>query len=151
MRYGAGQSAGVVLFERDFKRFEEFGIRGDASLTAGRFDRNDQMIDATVGGPMGYVRAGGTRAQADDYKDGNGATVHSEYLRWSSHAAIGITPDDKTRIELSGNLSDGRAAYADRSMDGAWLPRNIATIPALAELSATAKILGQAADLAFCR
>ncbi|MGE4125082.1 MAG: TonB-dependent copper receptor [Pusillimonas sp.] len=123
VRYGAGQSAGVVLFERDFKRMSEFGITGNASLTGGSFGRNDQMVDATVGGPMGYVRAGGTRAQADDYKDGDGNRVHSEYLRWSSHAAIGLTPDDKTRIELSGNLSDGRAAYADRAMDGTKFKR----------------------------
>lgn len=118
VRYGAGQSAGVVLFERDFKRMETFGIKGNASLTGGSFGRNDQMVDTTAGGPMGYVRAGGTRAQAHDYKDGDGNKVHSEYLRWSSHAAVGLTPDDKTRIELSGNLSDGRAAYADRAMDG---------------------------------
>uniref|UniRef100_UPI00333E5F2B TonB-dependent copper receptor n=1 Tax=Castellaniella defragrans TaxID=75697 RepID=UPI00333E5F2B len=123
VRYGAGQSAGVVLFERDTKRMQEFGWRADASLTLGSFGRNDQMADVLVGNPLGYVRAGGTRAQADDYEDGDGNRIHSEYLRWSSHAAVGLTPDDKTRIELSAAVSDGRAAYADRSMDGSKFKR----------------------------
>ncbi len=123
VRYGAGQSAGVVLFERDVKRMESFGWKADGSLTLGSFGRNDQMADVLVGGPQGYVRAGGTRAQANDYEDGDGNRVHSEYLRWSSHAAVGLTPDDKTRIELSAALSDGRAAYADRGMDGAKFKR----------------------------
>ncbi|CAM5785695.1 TonB-dependent copper receptor [Castellaniella caeni] len=123
VRYGAGQSAGVVLFERDTPRMTHFGWKANGSLTLGRFGRNDQMADVQVGGPQGYVRAGGTRAQANDYHDGDGNRVHSEYLRWSSHAAIGLTPDDHTRIELSAALSDGRAAYADRGMDGAKFRR----------------------------
>ncbi|MER1967645.1 TonB-dependent copper receptor [Castellaniella sp. GW247-6E4] len=118
VRYGAGQSAGVVLFERETERMPVFGWRAAGSLTLGGFGRNDQMADVLVGGPQAYVRAGGTRAQADDYEDGDGRRIHSEYLRWSSHAAIGLTPDDRTRIELSAALSDGRAAYADRAMDG---------------------------------
>lgn len=118
VRYGAGQSAGVVLFEREARRMESFGWKADGSLTLGSFGRNDQMADVQVGGPRGYVRAGGTRAQAGDYRDGDGNRVHSEYLRWSSHAAVGLTPDDHTRVELSAALSDGRAAYADRGMDG---------------------------------
>lgn len=123
VRYGAGQSAGVVLFDRDVKRMEAFGWNANGSVTLGSFGRNDQMADALVGGPMGYARIGGTRAQADDYKDGDGNSVHSEYLRWSSNAAFGLTPDNNTRIELSANLSDGRAAYADRSMDGTKFKR----------------------------
>lgn len=123
VRYGAGQSAGVVLFERDAQRMESFGWKADSSLTLGSFGRNDETADVQVGGPIGYMRAGGTRAQSDDYKDGDGNTVHSQYLRWSSYAAVGLTPDDKTRIELSGALSDGKAAYADRGMDGVKFKR----------------------------
>src|SRR5690606_10957830 len=62
VRYGAGQSAGVVLFERDVKRMETFGWKADGSLTLGSFGRNDQMADVLVGNPQAYVRAGGTRA-----------------------------------------------------------------------------------------
>ena len=42
---------------------------------------------------------------------------------WSANAALGWTPDDDTRIELTSVLSDGEAAYADRMMDGAAFDR----------------------------
>ncbi|MFC3339234.1 TonB-dependent copper receptor [Paracandidimonas soli] len=121
--YGAGQSAGVVLFERDIRRFDVFGWKGNASATFGSFGRNDQMADVRVGNPDFYVQAGATRADADDYKDGDGRKVHSSYTRWSTNAAIGWTPDDNTRLELSAALSDGEAAYGDRSMDGSKFRR----------------------------
>jgi iron complex outermembrane receptor protein len=116
--YGAGQSAGVVMFERDYKRFDGFTWRANGSLTAGSYGRNDQVGDVTIGNEAFYVRAGGTRADSGNYQDGDGRTIHSRYTRWSSYAAFGLTPDDNTRIELSANLSDGKAAYADRAMDG---------------------------------
>ena len=121
--YGAGQSAGVVLFEKDIKRFREAGWKANGSLTFGSFGRNDQMADIRAGNGNFYVQAGATRADSDDYKDGNGDTVHSRYTRWSNNAAIGLTPDDNTRMELSLARSDGEAAYADRSMDGSKFAR----------------------------
>jgi iron complex outermembrane receptor protein len=125
--YGAGQSAGVVLFEKDIKRFREPGVKGSGSLTVGSFGRNDQAADVRAGNGQYYVQAGATRADANDYKDGNGKTIHSRYTRWSTNAAIGFTPDDNTRLELSLARSDGEAAYADRTMDGAKFAReNIA-------------------------
>ncbi|WP_239990135.1 TonB-dependent copper receptor [Corticimicrobacter populi] len=121
--YGAGWSAGVALFERNFERFDEFGWRGHASLIFGSAARNDQVADMTVGTSQFYVRAGGSRAHAHDYKDGDGNTVHSAYRRWNTYGAVGWTPDDDTRIELSAALSDGEAAYADRGMDGSKFRR----------------------------
>ncbi|MCH7343119.1 TonB-dependent copper receptor [Pelomonas sp. CA6] len=123
VRYGAGQSAGVVLFERDYQRPQAWRVSADASLTLARFGRNDQMLDAGLASPDFYLRAGGTRADADNYRDGNGKEIHSFYTRWSSHAALGWTPDADTRAELSVDLSDGEAAYADRGMDGAKFRR----------------------------
>jgi iron complex outermembrane receptor protein len=117
--YGAGQSAGVVMFERNTQRFDKFTWQANASLTAGSYGRNDQVGDVTLGNELFYVRAGGTRADADNYKDGDGREIHARYTRWSSYATFGLTPDDNTRIELSANISDGKAAYADRAMDGA--------------------------------
>lgn len=129
VRYGAGQSAGVVLFERDFKRFTQFDWRANGSLTFGRFGRDDQVADMTVGSPEFYVRAGGTRAHAGDYSDGDGREIHSYYKRWNTYAAVGWTPDDNTRLELSGAISDGKAAYADRAMDGSKFRReNVALL-----------------------
>ncbi len=46
------------------------------------------------------------------------------YMRWSGNAALGWTPDEQTRVEMSGALSDGEAAYADRTMDGVKFARD---------------------------
>jgi len=121
--YGPGNSAGTVLFERDVKRFREGGFRFNGSLTAGSFGRNDQVADFRAGNPDGYVQFTGTRSDANAYKDGDGRRVHSAYTRWSTSAALGVTPDDNTRVELTVLQSDGEAAYADRSVDGSKFAR----------------------------
>lgn len=122
--YGPGNSAGTVLFERTWKRFEAAGWRGNGSLLFGSFGRNDQVADATFGTPDVYARAIATRSHADDYEDGDGRAVHSRYTRWSVNAALGWTPDEHTRLELTGARSDGEAAYRDRSMDGVKFDRD---------------------------
>lgn len=122
VRYGASV-AGTVRFERETERFSEPGVRGSGSLLAGSFGRNDQRFDVAGGNPNGYLRAIGTRSDADDYDDGNGDEVHSFYTRWSGTALAGWTPDEDTRVELSYDASDGEAAYADRGMDGAEFDR----------------------------
>ena len=121
--YGPGNSAGTVLFERQVERFEKPDFRLDASATFGSFGRNDQVLSAEAGVPEFYGQAQGTRSASDDYKDGAGRAVHSEYMRWSTGGAIGWTPSERTRLELSAIKSDGRAAYADRSMDGVSFDR----------------------------
>ncbi|MRD72820.1 TonB-dependent copper receptor [Rhodocyclus tenuis] len=123
VRYGAGQSAGVVLFERDSTRLAEAGISGNGSVTLGSAGRNDEVLSARAGTPDYYLKFGGTRAHADDYTDGNGQKIHSRYTRWSSNFALGLTPDDDTLAELAYSRSDGQAAYADRSMDGSKFAR----------------------------
>jgi iron complex outermembrane recepter protein len=49
--------------------------------------------------------------------------VHSAYERWSGGLALGLRPAEGAWLELSGNRSDGEAAYADRSMDGVAFDR----------------------------
>ena len=122
--YGPGSSAGTVLFERTIKRFEQPGVKFNGSLTAGSFGRNDQVADFRAGTPDYYVQGTGTRTDANDYEDGSGKKVHSAYTRWSTNGAVGWTPDDNTRLELSGTHSDGQAAYGDRSMDGVKFSRD---------------------------
>ena len=122
--YGPGNSAGTVLFERTWKRFEATGWRGNASALLGSFGRNDLVADATGGTPDVYARAIATRSHADDYEDGDGRAVHSKYTRWSVNAALGWTPDEQTRLELTGARSDGEAAYRDRAMDGVKFDRD---------------------------
>ena len=121
---GPGNSAGTVRFERDFKRYAATGWRGAGSVTLGSFGRNDVVADVGGGNPDFYARAAATRSDADDYEDGDGRRVHSRYTRWSANAALGWTPDERTRIELTAARSDGEAAYGDRSMDGVRFARD---------------------------
>jgi len=116
-------SAGTVLFERHFKPYQRPDGRIFSSLMLGSFGRNDQLFDAEVGDLGYYARFIGTRSSMDDYKDGDGRRVHSSYMRWSTGATLGFTPDETTRLEMSTTLSDGKAAYADRTMDGAKFAR----------------------------
>ncbi len=123
VKYGAGFSAGVVNFERKNQRLAENGASGHASVTLGSAGRNDVVLDGKVGTPNFYIKGGATRADADDYKDGDGKTIHSAYARWSANTAMGWTPDDDTLLELSLGRSDGKADYADRMMDGVKFDR----------------------------
>jgi iron complex outermembrane receptor protein len=123
VKYGNGNSAGVVLFEREQGRFEEPTMAGQVSLTAGSADRNDQLVDLTAGAKNGYVRLNGSRSDANDYKDGNGDDVNSAYTRWSSDLSLGWTPSENTLLEISTARSDGEARYADRGMDGVEFAR----------------------------
>jgi len=116
--YGAGNSAGAVLFERKPTQFNESGYKVHGSLTAASFGRHDEVLEAKFGNASAYGQVTGTKSQSGDYKDGNGNAVHSAYRRYSLNGAVGLTPDADTRIELLGTYSDGHAAYADRGMDG---------------------------------
>ncbi|WP_435628192.1 TonB-dependent copper receptor [Candidatus Ferrigenium straubiae] len=122
--YGPGSSAGTVLFERNITRRSDTGAGFDGSATTGSSGRTDLMGDVQGGSPDWYARAIATNSRAGDYKDGNGVSVHSAYSRWSANAAIGLTPSDGTRIELSMARSDGHAAYADRTVDGSKFARD---------------------------
>lgn len=122
--YGPGNSAGTVLFERTIKRFDQPGWKFNGSLAAGSFGRNDQVADIRAGTPDYYVQGTATRSDANDYQDGSGKAVHSAFTRWSANGAIGWTPDNDTRLELTGTHSDGQAAYADRGMDGIEFARD---------------------------
>lgn len=121
--HGPGNSAGVVLFEREPERYSSNTLHAYASPTVGSFGRNDQAGEVKAGNRRAYAEASATRSALDGYEDGAGAPVHSQYERWSANAALGWTPDEATRVELSGAMSDGEAAYADRAMDGVKFSR----------------------------
>jgi len=116
--HGPGNSAGVVLFERDRDRYPQPGLGAFGSATFGSFGRNDQVAEVKTGNSKAYMQSSATRSAMSDYQDGGGQAVHSSYERWSANGAFGWTPDEATRVEVSGALSDGEAAYADRTMDG---------------------------------
>lgn len=122
--YGPGASAGTVLFERTTPRFERPGMRFDGSVVGGSFGRNDQNVDVTAGTPDFYGRVTANHAHAQDYRDGNGRTVPSQWDKWNADAALGWTPDAHTRVELTAGTGDGYARYAGRGMDGAHFRRD---------------------------
>jgi iron complex outermembrane receptor protein len=121
---GPGNSAAAVRFERSAAPLEANGFSSTASALAGSFGRMDVVGDVRGGSPRYYGQLTATRAESDDYTDGDGDKVHSRYRRWNVNGALGWTPDAHTRVELSGARSDGEAAYADRGMDGAKFERD---------------------------
>ncbi|HEY9249208.1 MAG TPA: TonB-dependent copper receptor, partial [Rariglobus sp.] len=121
--YGPGNSAGVVLFESDPTQLAAPGVTFDGSATFGSFGRNDQAAEVVAGTPDFYVRAGYNRTQSDDYEDGDGNKVHSQYDRSGAHVAAGWTPDANTLVELTGAVGRGEEAYAGMSMDATQLDR----------------------------
>src|SRR3990167_8614433 len=121
--WGPGASAGTILFEREPESFGELGTRVNASVLAGSNGRFDKVVDAAAGGPLGYARAVGHTAHADDYKDGNNDAVPSRYDKWTGDVALGWTPDADTLLELTAGKGDGEARYGGRSMDGTQFQR----------------------------
>src|SRR5690606_373996 len=113
----------TVRFERDTEHFHEPGMRLNASALGASFGRNDQMIDVIAGAPAGYARLSGNRSESNDYKDGNGDMVPSQWNKWNADAALGWTPEEDTLLEFSAGGGDGEARYAGRGMDGAQFER----------------------------
>lgn len=124
VQHGPGNAAGVVLFERDQERPEEAGWNLHTSALLGSFGRHDEVVDGTLYSPEFSLRVSATNASQNDYRDGDGNRVHSEYHRWNTQAVLAWTPDDDTRMELTLARSDGEAAYADRGVDGSKFARD---------------------------
>jgi len=121
--YGPGNSAGVVLFERDPQRYSQARTNSEAGATFGSFGRRDGRLLARAGNALGYGEVSLNHSRAADYEDGDGTRVHSQYERSSVSAALGWTPDAQTLVELSGTLSEGEAAYGHGPMDATQLDR----------------------------
>jgi len=123
VQHGPGNSAGVVLFERDMSRPEKSGWTGNASALGGSWGRHDEVIDATYSSPKVTIRGIATNASQDNFEDGDGTEIHSRFDRWTTQASIAWTPDNTTRLEFSTAASDGEAAYSDRGVDGSKFKR----------------------------
>lgn len=116
--WGPGASAATVRFDRGPEVFEEAGTRIDASVMTGTYGRFYRRIDAALGNQDGYLRITGNQSEANDYKDGDGNLVPSQWDKWNGDVAIGWTPDEDTWFEVTAGRGDGEARYAGRSMDG---------------------------------
>lgn len=124
VKYGGGNIAGTVLFERETERFDKPDVRVNSSVLFGSAGREDELLDVTAGDTRGYVRIIKTKSSADDYTDGNGNKIHSFYSRESLTGIFGWTPDADTLYEITADTSDAEAAYGGRSMDGPQFDRN---------------------------
>ncbi|HEY4529273.1 MAG TPA: TonB-dependent copper receptor [Luteimonas sp.] len=121
--WGPGASAGTVRFERDREYYAEPAWKFAGSALGGSWGRNDQVVDATYGAPLGYARISSNRSESGDYDDGNGDRVGSAWKKWNADLALGWTPDADTLLELGIGLGDGQARYATRGMDGSRFDR----------------------------
>jgi iron complex outermembrane receptor protein len=123
VQHGPGNSAGVVLFERDPARPEDSGWKLHSSVLGASFGRHDEVVDLQYRSPEWELRGSASNATADNFEDGDGNEIHSQYHRWNSQLALAWTPDAHTRVEISSAFSDGEAAYADRGVDGSKFAR----------------------------
>ncbi len=123
VQHGPGNAAGVVRFERNRAPVTESGWDVHASALGASFGRHDEVIDATYKNPRFQLRGTATNASQNDYRDGDGTRIHSSYNRRSAQVSAAWTPDQDSFLELSGGVSDGEAAYADRGMDGSLFDR----------------------------
>lgn len=124
VQYGPGNIAGVARFVRNDLRFDEFTTKFSGSLLGGSYDRLESYADAIIGNQWGWVHVNGTYNKSNDYKDGAGDKLHSEYKRSSQTIELGLTPTENTLIELGYDRSRGHTAYADRMMDGTKFDRD---------------------------
>ncbi len=89
----------------------------------GSYGRLDHNVEAAIGDETKYARINANRSVANDYHDGNGDKVHSNWERWNADLALGWKPTQDSWIELKGGKGDGEAAYAGRTMDGTQFQR----------------------------
>ncbi|ESK38678.1 TonB-dependent copper receptor [Acinetobacter nectaris CIP 110549] len=119
VRFANPGSAATVMFERDAVHLPEGkNIEGQASTVVGSFGRWDHNLDLTMGDSTKYLRVNANRSVSNDYKDGQGHNVHSNWEKWNTDISAGWTPDEDTWIEAIAGKADGEAAYAGRGMDG---------------------------------
>lgn len=115
VKYGPVGSAGTVLFEKDRHSFDEPGLDGRASMTAGSFGRTDYLVELKAGDENHYFDMDVNQSSSDHYEDGDGNKVQSSYDRSNYNFALGWTPSDATVVELAYGSSSGEAEYADRA------------------------------------
>ena len=121
--HGNGNLAGVVIFDRDEDKAARPGTRGHASLMGASWGRVDALAGGTHATDKAFIQANVSHAESDDYKDGDGRTVHSTYQRQSLNAKAGWRLGDDSRLTLDAVASRAEAAYADRAMDGSKFDR----------------------------
>lgn len=121
---GMGLISGSVHFVRKDPTFREQPYSFNGSTTLGSSGRRDASFEAGAGGKYGYARLNVSHNESGDYKDGAGNRVHSNFKRDSQMVQLGVTPTENTTIAGTYERSRGKAAYADRMMDGSKFDRD---------------------------
>ncbi len=125
--YPGNGSAATIRFEKEPKKYDKLGYDVHASGLIGSFGRHDEVIDASAGDKGYFVNFAASNSHSQDYKDGNGNKIYSQYTRHNEAVTFGLTPDDNKRFEVAALRSNGYAKYADRTADGQkFLRENIA-------------------------
>ena len=120
--YGNGNAAGVVLFENDRAPITP-GARAQGSALIGAWDRRDIVATGELAGTQAALKATVTHAESGNYEDGDGTKIHSRFKRQSATLIGSYALDRDTRLDLDAVFSQGKAAYADRAMDGSVFDR----------------------------
>ena len=124
VQYANTGSAATVIFDREPENLTaNQPYRGQASVLMGSYGRLDHNVEAAIGDETKYARINANRSVANDYHDGNGDKVHSNWERWNADLALGWKPTQDSWIELKGGKGDGEAASARRTMDGTQFQR----------------------------
>lgn len=121
---GMGLISGSVHFVRKDPTFREQPYSFNGSTTLGNSGRRDASFEVGAGGKYGYARLNVSHNESDDYKDGAGNRVHSNFKRDGQMVQLGVTPTENTTIAGTYERSRGKAAYADRMMDGSKFDRD---------------------------
>lgn len=121
---GMGLISGSVHFVRKDPTFHEQPYSFNGSTTLGSSGRRDASFEAGAGGKYGYARLNVSHNESGDYKDGAGNRVHSNFKRDGQMVQLGVTPTENTTIAGTYERSRGKAAYADRMMDGSKFDRD---------------------------
>lgn len=114
--------SGLIRVERDAP---EPGVRLRASATRSGFDRLDQAAEVSWAGERLWLRAGGTRNDSDNYRDGAGRRFQSFYSRYATTLAAGLKMGPDTVLEVDSENGDAIAGYPAFHMDGTRFNRSI--------------------------
>lgn len=124
VQYATPGSAATVIFERQPENLsKDQPYRGQASVLVGSYGRLDHNVETAIGDETKYARLNANRSVSNDYQDGDGKNIHSNWERWGADLALGWKPTDDAWLELRAGKGDGEAAYAGRGMDGAQFKR----------------------------
>jgi len=121
VRYGNGNSAGVVLFDRSAKKVN--GLRAESAVTAGSWGRKDLLAVMEYGSGLMSFEGDFSHGESDDYKDGNGDEVHSAYERDSGSMVFGLQAADDFNVEFDVIVSEAESSNSDRNVDGSLFDR----------------------------